>query len=210
MLRNSALFSAASIIALAISVSAHADPAACMKVAAAKFSQWAQKQVMVDESRTFGDGSTKQDYLIFTQNTVYGRHNNSWSSLPVTRGQRSAGSPELAAKAMGLAECNELGTSNEGGRIVTAYAYTYTPDAYGNGATGKIWIANDTGLPVRQEMQMTGKPANAAVAQLVSTRYTYNEAVLVPVAAQRADVERRLIAYKWLTNLQTNRPAAAE
>jgi hypothetical protein len=183
----------------------------CLKVAAAKYAQWDQKRVMIMETRTFADGSMRNNELIFTHNTVYGQlDNRSWNSLPILRRQRGAGSPEMAAKTMGLAECHAGEAVAEAGRQATIYTYTYVPDAQGNQASGKIWIADATGLPLRQDLQERSKPENQQVAMQISTHYSYDGDVKLPSAAERADMERRAVASSWLRNMQTGHPAASQ
>ncbi|HEX3810384.1 MAG TPA: hypothetical protein VHW02_11880 [Rhizomicrobium sp.] len=179
---------------------------ACLKVATAKYAQWDQARIMIDETRTFADGNKTDTKTVFIPGTVYGQvGNRPWSSMQIAQLQRTAQSPEVLEKAMGFSECSVGDQIVEGGQSATTYDFSYAPEADGSQATGEIIIADSTGLPLRQEFEQKPPPANAAAQ--VSVRYTYGGDVQVPLAAERADNFRRWRVAQWLRDLQAGRPA---
>ena len=184
-----------------------ADP--CLAVAAAKYAQWGQERIMVDETRTFADGTKQDDKVIYTPNAAYGqRGGGPWNNVQVTRLQRTAYSPETVEKSMSLGTCEFVGTEEEdGGQSASLYAITYLPDEDGSRSSGKIWITDATGLPLRQEMRNPTQ-ANARVAVEILARYSYGDGVKVPRSAEVAEFERRGRAQQWLRQLQLKQPPA--
>jgi len=162
----------------------------CAAVALAKFQQWIQPQLMIDQTNTFADGSKRGMRLIVTQNTAYARIGHLWKTAMVTRPERGVGSPQMLAKHMGLASCANGGQVQEAGESATAYTYSYTPDDNGTVSKGTLWVSNTTGLPLRQEFVQNGPPANSRVATTIDTTYSYNAAVTVPRSAELAEQVR--------------------
>ena len=183
------------------------DP--CVAVAAAKYAQWGQERMMIDETRTFADGTKRNDKVIYTANAAYGQHDGRpWNTVQLTRPQRTAYSPETVEKSMSLGTCEFVGTEDEdGGRSASLYAITYLPDKDGSRSSGKIWIIDATGLPLRQEMQNPTQP-NARVAVEISAHYSYGDDVKVPRSAEVAEFERRERTQLWLYQLQLHQSPA--
>jgi hypothetical protein len=175
------------------SVSANtAQPSAdaCAVVALAKFKQWIQPRIMIDQTNTFADGSKRGMELIVTENTAYAQLGHLWKSAQVTRPQRGVGSPQMLAKHMGLAACAKGGEAQDAGGQATAYTYSYAPDDNGTVSKGTLWISDTTGLPVRQQFDQNGPLANNHVATTIETTYSYNDDVTVPRGAELADDTR--------------------
>lgn len=183
------------------------DP--CLAVAAAKYAQWGQDRMMVDETRIFADGTKQDDKVIYTANAAYGQHGSRpWSTVQMTRSQRTAYSPATVEKSMSLGTCEFAGTEDEdGGQSASLYAITYLPDKDGSQSSGKIWINDATGLPLRQEMKNPTQ-ANARVAVEISAHYSYGDDVKVPQSAEVAEFERRERSQLWLYQMQLHQPSA--
>jgi hypothetical protein len=162
----------------------------CAIVALAKFKQWIQPMIMIDQTNTFADGSKRGMQLIVTENTAYARFNHLWKTAQVTRPQRGVGSPQMLAKHMGLATCAKGDAVQEPGGQVTAYTYSYTPDDNGTVSKGTLWISDATGLPVRQQFDQNGPLANSHVATTIESTYSYNTDVTVPRGAELAEDTR--------------------
>jgi len=129
----------------------------CRIVATAKYDQWRQQRVLIDMSKTFADGSIKNDEIIVDGNTAYGLHRGGWKSG--TMRARSAPSVTQILDAMGLDLCAKDSGVKEGNQAATLYTFSYRPDADGFVAHGRIWIADDTGLPLREELKESAPPA---------------------------------------------------
>jgi hypothetical protein len=98
----------------------------CSVVAEAKFQQWTQPRLMIEQTNALADGSQRGRQLIVTPNTAYARHGDHWKTANVTRPERGAGSPELLARHMGLATCAKGDHVQEAGvaaTIETTYSY---------------------------------------------------------------------------------------
>jgi hypothetical protein len=165
-------------------------PSACEAVALAKFQQWTQSRLMVEQTNTFADGSKRGLELIVTEDTAYARLGRRWITANVTRPERGVATPQLLAKRMGLATCTKGDHVQEGGVAATVYTYTYTPDNDGTVSKGTLWVSDATGLPLRQEFDQNGPLANSRVATTIETSYVYNDDVTVPRGAELAENTR--------------------
>jgi hypothetical protein len=188
----------ASALALALSAgTVQAAPAndvsstdTCLILARAKHEQWVQPRVLIEQSKTFADGSTKATSILVTENTAYAKHRNSWKSAAVSTRARAVPPPDTILAAMRLGTCTKGATVQDKNRTVSIYSFDYLPDKDGFVAHGKMWISESSGLPVREEMQDPAPPANAMVATAMSATYTYNDDVVVPRGAELADSTR--------------------
>ena len=165
-------------------------PSACGTVALAKFQQWTQPKLMVEQTNTFADGSKRAMELIVTENTAYARFGHFWKTAMVTRPERGVGSPQLLARKMGLATCVKSDHVQEAGGPATVYTYSYTPDDNGTVSKGTLWVSDATGLPIRQEFDQVGPLANSRVATTIEATYAYNDDVTVPRGAELAEQTR--------------------
>ncbi len=162
----------------------------CATVALAKFQQWTQSRLMVEQTNTFADGSKRGMELIVTESTAYAHLGQHWFTANVTRPERGVASPQLLAKKMGLATCVKSDHVQEAGGPATVYTYSYTPDNDGTVSKGTLWVSDATGLPLRQEFDQNGPLANSRVATTIETTYAYNGDVTVPRGAELAENSR--------------------
>jgi hypothetical protein len=163
---------------------------ACADIAAAKFKEWLQPKVMVQETRTLGDGSLTRNELILTNNVAYATDSSgAWVSVQVTVRDRTPQSPQAVERHMGLASCAVAGHVQEAGEAATMYTYTYTPETDGSVTEGAAWISDATGLPLRQHLKENGELANRRVARVIDATYSYN--FELPRAAELAQLERQ-------------------
>jgi hypothetical protein len=162
----------------------------CRAVAAAKFEQWEQPRILIEMAKTFSDGSTKKEVIVVTENTAYGLRRGVWNSANVTKRGRLTPSVSQILLNMQLAECANSGPAQESGLAATTYSFSYLPDADGYVAHGTIWIADDGGLPLREDMQESAPPANQLVATAISATYKYNSDFVIPPGAENADSTR--------------------
>jgi hypothetical protein len=162
----------------------------CAVVALAKFKQWTQPRILIDQTNIFADGSKRGMELIVTENTAYAQFGHFWKTAQVTRPERGVGSPKMLAKHMGLATCAKGDEVQEAGGPATVYTYSYTPDDNGTVSKGTLWISDATGLPVRQQFDQNGPPANSHVATTIESTYSYNTDVTLPRGAELADDTR--------------------
>lgn len=175
----------------------------CMTLAQAKQDQWLQRRVLINQTKTFADGSTKAIAILVTENTAYLRARTQWRSRSVAIRERSVPSAGQILTAMGLAHCTKQATVQEANQAATVYAYDYFPDDKGFVAHGKMWISDATGLPLKEEMQDPAPPANAMVANAIAATYVYNGDVEVPAGAELADATRLFDASQLLRHLQS-------
>jgi len=201
-------FVLAAFSAQAMDAAPPAPDEACMTLAEAKHDQWLQKRVLIQQSKTFADGSTKAVAILVTENTAYLRARTQWRSRSVSIRERAVPSAGQILFAMGLAHCAKDSTVREANQAATLYVYDYVPDDKGFVAHGKMWISDATGLPLKEEMQDPAPPANAMVANAISATYTYNDDVQVPAGAELADSTRLFNAAQLLRHLQSG-PGAA-
>lgn len=169
-----------------------ADP--CLSVAAAKSSQWAAKRMMVRETQTFADGTSRRVEAIFTDNGAYAHIvGQPWKTSNLLRGQRGVTSAEKLVKSMDLTNCELVGPAMDEKQHVLVYTYDYAPDANASQVTGRIWISDSTSRPVRQELKQETEAAHGNVPVAISARFLYGDAVQVPSDATRADETRRFL-----------------
>jgi hypothetical protein len=162
--------------------------------------------MMVQETRTLADGKKQVIEEIFTNDAAYGRRDNlPWRTVQLARPQRAAYSPENVEQKMSLGTCEYVSADDYDGQAASLYSITYLPDADGSRSSGKIWIADATGLTLRQEIQ---GPANSKLAIDISARYFYGDDVKVPRAAELAEFEKHTRVSQWLLQLQQGHPAA--
>jgi hypothetical protein len=159
---------------------------ACLHIAKAKYAQWAQARVMRTQTETFADGTQKNSETVFTENTVYNLHYTIWVTGQLSARQRTAEAPAVLEKNMDLSGCSSGEQAEEGGQKTTVYTFLSGKDD--DAAQGKIWIADATGLPVREEMALAGKAPEIPVA--LSARYTYGADVQIPRMAELAESVR--------------------
>lgn len=203
------MLSASAIVLTLTASSAQAMDAAapppddtCMALAAAKHDQWLQKRVLIQQTKTFADGSTKAIAILVTENTAYLQARTQWRSRGVSIRERAVPSAARILAAMGLVNCTKGIAVKEANQAATLYAYDYLPDDKGFVAHGRMWISDDTGLPLKEEMQDPAPPANAMVANAIAATYTYNGDVQVPAGAELADSTRLFDAAQLLRHLQ--------
>ncbi|HTW35518.1 MAG TPA: hypothetical protein VMD53_12950 [Rhizomicrobium sp.] len=161
---------------------------ACMILARAKHDQWVQPRVLIEQTKTFADGSTRTNTILAAENTAYGKHLNSWNSVALSIRERAVPPPDTILASMRLATCVKSSTVQEANQTASVYSYDYLPDDHGFVAHGKMWISDSTGLPLREEMQDPAPPANAMVATAISAVYQYG--VAIPRGAELADSSR--------------------
>lgn len=166
----------------------------CLSVAAAKTSQWAAKRMMIRETQTFADGTSRQIEAIFTDNGAYAHIvGQPWKTSNLLRGQRHAAPPDRLVKSMGLTNCTLVGPAMVGKQHVLEYSYDYSPDANADHVTGEIWISDSTSRPVRQELKQDAEAAHGNVPVSISARFLYGDDVSIPDDATRADETRRFL-----------------
>ena len=184
----------------AIAQSMDASPV-CAQIANAKYQQWRQPKLFIDRSKTFENGSTASDKMIVTENTAYYKDDSrSWTSAGITLRERAVGSPEKILRDMRLAECTKGASADN----ATVYTFDYLPGDDGTVASGKIWISDATGLPLREEFsQSSPPPANRKVAKTISATYHYNGDVIVPRGAELADAQRLNNNWSVVRNMQS-------
>jgi hypothetical protein len=200
----------ASAVALALSIGvAQAAPDndasqtdTCLILARAKHEQWLQHRVLIEQSKTFADGSVKPTAILVTENTAYAKRRNSWKSAAVTVRERMVPPPDTILASMRLATCTKEAAVQMANQTATLYSYDYLPDKDGFVAHGKMWISESSGLPLREEMQDPAPPANAMVATAISATYTYNDDVVVPRGAELADNKRLFDTMMSVKNAQ--------
>lgn len=177
----------------------------CAQIATAKFQEWRQPKLFIDRSKTFENGSTQTDKMIVTENTAYYKDDNrAWTSAGITLRERAVGSPQKILRDMRLAECTKGASVDDGGQPATVYTFDYLPGDDGTAASGKIWISDATGLPVREEFsQSAPPPANRKVAKTISATYHYNTDVMVPRGAELADQQRLNNNWAVVRNMQS-------
>jgi hypothetical protein len=174
----------------------------CLILAEAKHEQWLQRRVLIDQTKTFADGSTKTISILVTENTAYLKR-VSWRSRAVSVQERGVPTAQQVLTGMGLGQCTKGATVQEANQPTTIYTYDYLPDDKGFIAHGKMWISESTGLPVKEEMQDPAPPANAMVANAIAATYTYNDDVQVPAGAELANSTRLFGAAQLLGHLQS-------
>jgi hypothetical protein len=174
-------------------IAASAQPAdACLSVASAKYSQWAAPRMMIQETQTFADGTSRQIEAVFTEDSAYAHVvGRPWMTVNHSRGQRNAAAPDRLVKSMGLTDCAVVGSGRDGRQPVSIYSYDYMPDENAGHVSGKIWVSDATSLPVRQELNQEMEPGHHHVPVAISARFFYGDDVQVPTGARRADELRR-------------------
>lgn len=189
--------------ASAFAMDAPAPDDACFTLAEAKHDQWLQRRVLIQQTKTFADGSTKDVSILATENTAYLQARTQWRSRSVSVRERAVPSAGQILTAMGLAHCTKDASVQEAGRAATLYVYDYLPDDKGFVAHGKMWVSDATGLPVKEEMQDPAPPANAMIANAIVATYSYNDDVQVPAGAELADTTRLFNTAQLLRHLQS-------
>lgn len=175
----------------------------CMALAEAKHDQWLQKRVLIQQTKTFADGSTKAIAILVTENTAYLQARTQWRSRSVSIRERAVPSAGQILMGMGLAHCTKDSTVQEANQAATLYTYDYLPDDKGFVAHGRMWISDAMGLPLKEEMQDPAPPANAMVANAISATCAYNDDVTVPAGAELADSTRLFNAAQLMRHLQS-------
>jgi hypothetical protein len=190
-----ALFAA--IIPCAASAQTASD--ACQMVAQARVLEWAQARMQRDRVDTMADGSVRPSQLIFTENGMYEKIRGIWLTGQATRAQRSAGSVAAVVRHMGLTNCESAGREYVDGARTAVYTY-----AEDDGITGKIWVSEASGLPVRAELAQPSGHSNLPVK--ISMRYAYDAAVEVPAGAELRDFIRQKKSQDWLRDQSSMTP----
>jgi len=175
--------------------------ATCMTLAEAKHDQWLQRRVLIQQTKTFADGSTKAVAILVTENTAYLQARTQWRSRAVSIRERAVPSAGQILTGMGLTHCARDASAQD--TAATLYVYDYLPDDKGFIAHGKMWISDATGLPLKEEMQDPAPPANRMVANAIAATYTYNDDVQVPAGAELADSTRLFNAAQLMRHLQS-------
>lgn len=165
-------------------------PADCRTIAHAKFQEWNQPVLLIDEHRTLGDGSVSHDELVVTLRTAFKEHLGVWKTAALDFDQRAAPSPERMLTNMRLVDCSKGDSEQIDGQQATAYSFTVGPDDRGVASRGTIWIADASGLPVKETMRDDAPPANPMVSTAMTASYSYNGDVKIPHAAELAEVRR--------------------
>jgi hypothetical protein len=189
--------------AYAMDVAGPAPDDTCFQLAEAKHDQWLQRRVLIQQKKTFADGSTKDIAILVTENTAYLQARTQWRSRSVSIRERAVPSAGQILTGMGLAHCTKDATVQEANQAATLYAYDYLPDDKGFVAHGKMWVSDATGLPLKEEMQDPAPPANAMVANAIAATYSYNDDVQVPAGAELADSTRLFNAAQLMRHLQS-------
>jgi hypothetical protein len=175
----------------------------CFQLAEAKHDQWLQRRVLIQQNKTFADGSTKAVAILVTENTAYLLARTQWRSRSVAVRERAVPSAGQILTAMGLTHCTKDASVQEAGHAATLYVYDYLPDDKGFVAHGRMLVSDATGLPLKEEMQDPAPPANAMVANAIAATYTYNDDVQVPAGAALADATRLFNAAQLMRRLQS-------
>jgi hypothetical protein len=171
---------------------------ACLTVAGAKNAQWTQDRLMIRETKTLADGSKRQIEAIFTPSNAYGHEvGKPWMSMNIVTSTRNVQPASMLKKSMGLADCQTAGKEIEAGKPSFIIAYNYLPTHYIANAQGKIWIADDSGLPLHQEYSQSSN-TETRMAVAVTSDYLYGNDVQVPAAAEESDELRRFLAAEGL------------
>jgi hypothetical protein len=192
---------AASLTATMSFAAAQTGPSdACQAVAEARVLEWAQARMLRDRVDTMADGSQRPSQLIFTENGMFEKISGVWRTGQATRAQRSAGSVEAVVRRMGLSNCASAGSDSVEG--VKSAVYTYAED---DGITGKIWVSEASGLPLRAEIAQPAGHSNLPVK--ISMHYTYDAAVEVPNGAQLRDFIRHKKSQDWLRDQSSMTPS---
>jgi len=176
------------------------DP--CLIVAGAKEAQWAQTPLMIHETKVYADDTTKVSETIFTINQAYAHYiGKPWNTAQFLTRQRSVRSAEVAAKAMRLTNCRLVGTVKTG-EAAHLYAFDYLADEDGTRSTGRMTIADATGLPLEQDIDVNAAHPDSRLPVRIAATFAYGDAVKVPLDAQLAEYVRRSSAQHWLRNIQ--------
>jgi len=178
------------------------DP--CTIVAAAKYAQWSEKQVMIRQTNIYSDGTKKSIEAIFTENESYGHETGlPWRSANIVRSARAAKPPATLVKQMGLVDCRPVGPAKDTAQPATIYSYDYAPDSNASDVTGRIWIADKSGLPLRQELHQEKEAGHRGVPVAIAATFTYDDDVKVPTDAIRDDDVRRWLAQQLFLGTTT-------
>jgi hypothetical protein len=172
------------------------DP--CVNVANAKFEQWNQQRFMIHRTETFSDGSKKEIEAIFTEDVAYGHEVGSpWQTENLVRQARAVPPADVLVKRMGLAECQLAGPAQDAKQSSSLFTYGYIPDSNASHVTGKMWISDSSGLPLRQELAQDAEN-NHKVPVAMSSTFAYGDDVQVPKGAVQSNNLRRWLEQQGL------------
>ena len=191
----------------AIAHPAFASPAlssnkACVAVAQARVLEWNQAKLMRQRTDVMADGSVRPSEMIFTENGMFEKVRGMWRTGQALRNQRVAGSVASVMKRMGFTACSWDGADSIDGQKANIYRYEQDP-----GMVTRIWISDDTGLPLRVELQQPAGPDDNPVK--ISMRYAYNDDVHVPYDAERRNWERMLRSQDWTRYMAASQPSGS-
>jgi hypothetical protein len=192
-MRASILMVSAFAASTAFAMPLQASPASdvCMRVANAKLQEWNQARLLRDRMDTYGNGSTLDTKVIFTENGMFQLIKGVWRTGQATRHQRSAGSASSVAHNMGFTDCSADGADSVDGQEALVYSYAQGPDM-----KSRIWVSETTGLPLRAEIAQT--PERYDIPAKIVMTYAYNDDVHVPKDAELRNWMRMNYSQDWL------------
>jgi hypothetical protein len=194
---------AAAALALAAQPAAAATAAssnqACQAIAKARVLEWNQARLMRHRMDTMADGSMRPSEMIFTENGMFEKVRGVWRTGQALRHQRVAGSVDNVMRRMGFTDCSWDGADSIDGQKANVYRYEQDP-----GMSSRIWISNETGLPLRVEIQQPAGSDDNPVK--ITMRYAYNDDVRLPHDAERRNWERMNWSQDWVRYMAAGQP----
>jgi len=163
----------------------------CLTVASAKLAQWSQTPLLIRETKTYADNSTRIAETIFTPDRAYAHYvGQPWNTISAAAApERSVKSADLAAKAMRLESCQLAGPA--GGRGSKTYTFTYLADKDGTRSTGQMVISDSTGLPLEQEIVFNAVHPKSSLPIKITAAFIYGDAAKLPRDAALAEIDQR-------------------
>jgi hypothetical protein len=116
--------------------------------------------------------------IIIIGSSAYARENDGWEKLPADLGaeiNRMRQNFNTAGALDSIGEVKKTGTETVDGKEATIYAYSLKEDALPVKNLTRVWIANDTGLPLK----IVVETENADQKQTVTTKYDYTKTVKI-------------------------------
>ncbi|HVV65257.1 MAG TPA: hypothetical protein VHC42_07295 [Rhizomicrobium sp.] len=175
---------------------------ACQAVAQARLLEWNQARLMRHRMDTLADGSLRPSELIFTENGMFEKVRGIWRTGQALRNQRVAGSIETVMRRMKFTDCGWDGADSIDGQKANIYRYEQDP-----GMVSRMWISDDTGLPLRVEIQQPAGPDDNPVK--IDMRYAYNDDVRLPHDAERRNWERMNWSQDWTRYMASSQPSGS-
>lgn len=128
------------------------------------------------------DAAGQKNEMIIVPGGTWMKQGDQWIKFPMDMGAMiKSMTPEAMKKAYeGMANVREIGASEVGGRAATGYAYDSKVTMMGITSTSsvKLWIDDDTGLPLKQEIE--GKAMGTASTTVQVYDYDTPVAVRAP------------------------------